>query len=45
MSQGRLKIKDKSVWREIVGKLVVRPDDTFMVKVVEPSKYYEASKQ
>ena len=45
MSQGRLKIKDKGVWREILTKLGIRPDDTFMVKIIKPSKYYEANRQ
>lgn len=45
MSQGRLKIKDKNVWREIVSKLGIRPDDTFVVKIIKPSKYYEVNKQ
>jgi hypothetical protein len=45
MSQGRLKIKDKSIWREILTKLDIRPGDTFLMKIIKPSEHYEAVKQ
>ncbi len=45
MSQGRIKIKDKNIWHEIVARLGIRADDTFLVKIVKPSLCYEVSKQ
>lgn len=44
MSQGRLKIRDAAVWREIVTKLGIEPDDAFMVRTVKPSQHYEVNK-
>lgn len=45
MSRGRLKIGDKNVWRDILTKLGIKPNDTFVIKAVKPTQYYEAQRQ
>ena len=45
MSQGRLKIKDKGVWHDIVTSLKIKPDDTFTVRIIRPSEGYEVTRQ
>ena len=45
MSQGRLKIKDTNVWREICTKLAIKPDNEFSVTTIRPSEYYDINKR
>ena len=45
MSQGRLKIKDTNVWKEICTKLRIKPDNEFLVNTIKPSEYYQINKR
>ncbi len=45
MSQGRLKIKDLNVWKEICTKLRIKPGSEFLVTVIKSSEYYEINKK